>query len=225
MLANQRSAGFLGIETKFYDTGLAPLNIAAVRDWSSSEFDPAGLGCISAPAQGDGPSDRDGKKCVIKSVQIQGNITGSTWEAFANPLAGCAVFVALVLDTQTNGAQLSSEQVYTNPADADLTIADPLRNMQYSSRFRVLKTWDLNLDAKTMSESQVGPVSQFSGTGRHAEFSCYLDGLNIPVNFTGTTSVVANVVDNSLHLIANAANANLGWAPAISYNARIRFQG
>lgn len=46
---------------------------------------------------------------------------------------------------------------------------------------------------------------------------------DIPVTFTNTTADVANVADNSLHLIGFCTSTNFG--PTLSYNSRMRFVG
>jgi len=72
---NQRSAGFLGIEKKFYDTALIAGDLTAPTDGTGSEFDPSTTSMISTPAQGDSEQNRDGKKILIKSVQVTGVVT------------------------------------------------------------------------------------------------------------------------------------------------------
>jgi len=47
--------------------------------------------------------------------------------------------------------------------------------------------------------------------------------LGIKVNYQGTTETVANITDNSLHVIGFTTAIAMG--PAISYNARLRFVG
>jgi len=71
-IANQRSGGFLGIEKKFYDTGLTSAALTAPTDATGGEHDPSSTSMISTPAQGDSEQNRDGKRIVIKSVQITG---------------------------------------------------------------------------------------------------------------------------------------------------------
>lgn len=222
-LANQRTAGFLGIESKFFDLGVVPTTLTGVANWASCEADPAATLCLSCPAQGDGEQSRDGKKCVITSVQIAGVVTRPSYEGEINPPGAYQVFLALVLDTQTNGAQLNSEDVYVNTAGSLTAAVVPDRNLQYSSRFRVLRTWTLDMTPVTMTSEG---ANLFSAPSMQKVFEGYVGNLNIPVNFTGTTAVVTNVVDNSLHLVFNTNNpSGATHAPTLCYNSRIRFQG
>jgi len=216
--SNVRIGGFLGIENKFYDTSLTAA-LTASTNWAGAEHDPAGVLCISAPAQGDGESNRDGKKINITSAHVTGTIYCA---AQANQTASDAapvVFIALVLDMQTNGAQLNSEDVYTNPLGNSIANVNPLRNLQYSKRFKVLKTKTLQLPVPSITYD--GTNIEQSGFVR--SFRMDISKMALPVTFTATTAGVANVVDNSLHIIAVATNIDM--APAISYNARIRFVG
>lgn len=220
LAANVRTGGFLGMTTKFYDTAVAGAIIASPTDCSGGEVDPATVLCISAPAQGDGEQNRDGNRALIKSAFITGILEAAPQ---ANQTAGDAAsawMVALVLDTQTNGAQLNSEDVYVNPSAATLLAGQPLRNLQYSSRFRVLKTVKGHFSQPNMA---------YDGTnieqgGARTPFTMSWSG-SLPVQFKGgaTAAGVAGVADNSLHVIAFTTGTDL--APVIRYNARVRFQG
>lgn len=215
---NARSAGFLGMELKFYDTARAALALTAPTDASGAEADPTTLNCISAPAQGTSEKQRDGRKIVIKSVSIRGNVRTA---AQANQTAAdvaSSVFVALVQDCQTNAAQLASENVFTNPSSAATLATAPFRNLEYIRRFKVLKTKRIVLPQ---------PMMVYDGTnveqgGQIIPFEFHKK-VNIPVNFTSTTEGVSNVADNSLHVIAYTDATSL--APELNYNSRIRFMG
>lgn len=219
-IANTRTAGFLGLEKKFYDTTLAPTALNAPTDASAGEFDPSSTSMISTPAVGDGEQNRDGKRIVIKSVQVTGHLHTAGVEATTAPSAQCRAFVALVLDTQTNGAQLNSEDVFKN-LSADATLATcPIRNLLFASRFRVLKSLEVDLTPPSLASSA---LNDFSWNSVSQEFDWFIP-MDLPVNFNaGTTASVANVIDNSLHIIAYCTNGVS--TPVISYNARIRFMG
>lgn len=218
---NIRTAGYLGIERKFLDCYASSVPIPAPSDCSGGEMQPEGgcTNCISAPAQGDGEQNRDGRKIGIKNVFVTGSVAATAETDQADASAAPTIFVALVLDTQANGATVVSEQVFTNPNDTPLVNAYPLRNLQYSSRYRVL-------DHKTIP---LGPGHAFTdgaNTGTeniaHVPFVLGFKG-DIPVTFTSTTADVANVTDNALHIIAFGTGTQ--YTPLLSYNSRIRFVG
>lgn len=215
---NQRTGGFLGMENKFYDTVLANKVLTAPTDGSGAEIDPATHNCISAPAQGDGEQNRDGRKMVINNVFVNGMlrlVPSINATAIAAPVK---VYVALVQDKQTNGAQLNSEDVFINPAGVDNTAASPLRNLEQSSRFRVLAIHECILNPLTASYD--GTNIEIGGDNCSFKLS---KKVNIPVMFTGATEGVSSVTDQSLHLIGYVSN--VGFSVRIDYNSRIRFTG
>lgn len=215
---NPRTGGFLAMENKFYDTAVNAKAIVAAGSMAGLETDPLTYNCISAPAQGDGESNRDGKKIIINSVDVNGVILISQQINQTIADYGAKIMIALVQDTQTNGAQLNSEDVYTNPGTSAITCASPFRNLQYSTRFKVLAVHQVIIQP---------PPLAYDGTNMEQAGSFYdfrfNKKVNIPVTFTGTTEGVANVVDNSLHVISMASDVLL--IPTLYYNARIRFKG
>lgn len=219
---NLVSAGFLGIERKFYDTNLASTALVAPTDASGAEFDPSATSMISTPAVGDGEQNRDGKRINILSVEVTGSVAQNGLETQPSPPTGQKVYVALVLDTQSNAAQMNSEDCFKNTNAAAITAISPLRNLLFAQRFRVLKSQVLDLTPVTVSHFA---VDSFSWGGTFKTFKWYLRfPKGLPVNFNaGTTASIANVIDNSLHIIAYT-NTTTG-APTIAYNARIRFVG
>jgi len=221
MVANAATMGFLGIEKKFYDTAKADTAIAANTDLTGGEYDPSSTSMLSTPTQGDGEQQRDGKRIVIDSVIIKGHVVLPATEAAADPYEATKVFVAIVLDTQTNAAQMSSEDCFKSLAASSRMNCEPLKNLLSGSRFRILKSQGFDVTPNTLTGTiTTGPYAHY---GVQREFDWYIPFKGgLPVNFNaGTTASVANVVDNSVHVIAfaTATGAYLG------YNARIRFQG
>lgn len=219
-VANLRTGGFLGMERKFYDTTKIGSALTTSVDGSGGEHDPATVNCISAPAQGDGEQNRDGNRIVIYSADVTGVIQ---IDKQANQTAtdnAPMVTVALVLDKQTNGAQLNSEDVYTNPANDAIVSATLLRNLQYSSRFQVLKMTEVDFATPSMTFDG----SNIEQCGQHRRFRLHWKGM-LPVQFKGgaTGAGISGVNDNSLHVIAYTSSPDA--APSISYLARIRFRG
>lgn len=216
---NVRTAGFLGIELKFYDTSLAGLAIPAPADATGGELDPSTTILFNSVVQGDGESQRDGRQISMRSIGIKGlinvNVQANQTVADVAPI----VFLALVLDTQTNGATIASENVYVNKSGNAMLAAHPFRNLQFSKRFQVLKTLTLSLEQPEMTYD--GTNIEQGGYDTPFQMFVNLDG--ITVNYSGTTETVANITDNSLHLIGYASGVTT--VPLIYYNARLRFVG
>jgi len=220
-VANAVSMGFMGIEKKFLDTAKSATTVAATAALTGGEYDPSSgcTGCLSCPAQGDTEQSRDGKRIVIDSLILKGCIQNVANDALADPSASVKIFVAVILDTQTNGAQLNSEDVFKNLGNtADLVVC-PTKNLLFGSRFRILKSHVFDVTATGL----VPTTATYGFNGVRRDFDWYIPFKGgLPVNLNaGTTADVANVIDNSLHVVAFATVAT----STITYNARIRFQG
>ncbi len=215
---NIRTAGFLGAELKFFDSHQNDTAITAPADAAGGELDPTTLNCLFAPTQGTGAENRDGRRVSMKSLLIVGNVICASQANQTVPEEASSVFIAVVLDKQTNAAQLNSEDVFHNESgDASLAAA-PLRDLERSTRFRVLKTW--KLDFQVVSAAFDGTNIEQAGLVQH--FEGFI-GLNVPVEFVANGGSISDIQDNSLHVIAYCTNT--GLAPALNYNARIRFMG
>jgi len=216
---NERTAGFLGMEMKFYDTSLVASALTAPADSSGGEHDPSGVITLNTVTQGDGESQRDGRKIIMKSIMLKGHIDVPAQADVTATDDGCKIMIALVLDTQTNGATISSENVFSNPSANSANAPNVFNNLQYSKRFRILKRLDLVLNPPPLSYDGTNIEMQ----GMKRAFKIYKTLNDIVVNYTANTENVANIVDNSLHVIAFCNEINM--APTINYNARLRFVG
>jgi len=130
------------------------------------------------------------------------------------------VYVALVLDTQTNGAQLNSEDVFSNPSANIATAAGPLRNMSYTERFKVLKKKKIRIPMLSLTYDG----TNIEQSGVQVPFSMFvkLGGLQTKFQSGTTTGYVGTIVDNSLHVICYS---NSALPVTVSYNARLRYVG
>lgn len=217
---NRRTGGLLGLEYKFYDTSLVASALTSPTDCSGGEHDPATVLCLSAPAQGSSEIQRVGRSIRICRLDVVGNCAIPETSAKTSLTDMPNIFIAIVLDTQTNGAQLNSEDVYKNTA-AEATLATRIyRNMSNTSRFRVL--------AQKLIRFQDLSATNNTTTGSITQHGCFMPWqfhlkMNLPVKFSvgGTSAGVASVEDNSLHLIAFTNST--AYLPEISYNARIRY--
>lgn len=224
-LANAATAGFLGIEKKFLDTAKADTAVASAAALTGGEYDPSSgcTGCLSCPSEGDNEQQRDGKKFVIDSLIIKGYVrnektTGDGVEASTK------VFLAIVLDTQTNGAQMNSEDCFKNLLGTAAGVVNPMKNLLSGNRFRILKSQVFDLTP----HGAFAASATYGANEVRREFDWYIPFKGgLPVRLkdgdlnSGKNADVANVVDNSLHVIAFSTLTGA----LIGYNARIRFQG
>ncbi len=215
---NQRTGGFLGIELKFYDTAGSSIAFVAPSDSAGGEMNQSATIGPTTITQGDGEQQRDGRKATIKSVFLNGMIEVPIQVNQTATETTPVYYICLVQDMQTNGALLNSEDVFTNPGAIAKLSSSPLRNLQFSSRFRVL--------SRTRIESRQ-PTVVYDGTnieqgGFQIPFTLSWKG-NMNVTYKGTTETIANTVDNSISVIGFSSNVSA--APTLSYNCRCRFVG
>lgn len=219
---NTRTGGFLGIELKFLDCAWNAVTINSSSDGAGGELQPSS-GCtdaISVPQQGDGESQRDGRKYAIKSVWVSGTIDTTPKEDQGDMLETAGTFFALVLDTQANGSTVNSEDVYLNPSSGTLAmLPQPLRNLQNSKRFRILAT------------KYVPPGGVVAGTdGTNTNSLNVQNAMCVSLNWkgeiicdsTGTTADVASAADNAIHLICYSGGL---YSKKFTGKSRVRFVG
>lgn len=216
---NTRTGGFLGIEHKFYDTSLAAAALTANTDTAGGEHNPSATITLNTVVQGDGQSQRDGRKIVMKKIMIRGiiDIAGAIDQTVMPREA--MIFIALVLDTQANGALIVSETVFENKGATALLNASLFNAMERSSRYKILKRLSFSMPSQQVAHD--GTNIEISAKTRPWQMMVNLKDLN--VLYSGTTETIVNIVDNSLNLIAWCTNTDT--VPRISYNARLRFVG
>jgi len=121
------------------------------------------------------------------------------------------------MDRQSNGVQLSAEDVYgTNDPEVP-----GRRVVANSSRFKILKTWLIELhDTVAMTD---GAATASIG-GMIVPFGAYLK-LNQQVNFVAGAGAgtIADFRDVSFHMIACQMNNQAD--DLVSYTSRVRFLG
>jgi len=217
---NARTGGYLGIEKKFYDTSVVADALVANADWSSAELDPAGgLNCLNAVPLADTEQGRDGRHIAMTSIHLRGTITVNPQVDQIAMAIAPIVYLALVLDRQTNGAQMSSETVYLNQSADVSCLSAPFRNLQYIERYKILKTWSTTI----MPEQASYDGTNIEVAGQTIPFQMNVELQGLKVHFTGTTEVVGSIQDHSLHLIGVCTHA--GMDPKVNYNSRLRFYG
>lgn len=219
---NARTGGFLGQELKFYDTSLVSGTLLAPTDAAGGEHDPSATVVLNSVVQGDGEQQRDGRKITMKSLYMNGIIQIAPQASQSSGDSATIIFIAVVLDTQTNGATIVSELVYTNESASAILAAAPMRNLQQADRFRVLAVKKFTMQNPNIA-NDTGSTGGIVTNGLTRPFKMYVKLGNMVVTYKGTTETVANITDNSLHVIAYCSNAAL--VPKISYNARLRFMG
>ena len=220
---NKRLGGFEGLELKFADFAIDALPVSTAAGLTGGELAPTIAGCFNAVPRGDGPNQRLGRFFRMRSLQFSLLVRHGPINSLSGiPPSDAVVFIAVVLDKQTNGAQLSSEDVYINPNGGVLTNGCPLRNLEHTDRFRVLatRTCKLNVSGNLGYAYDTVAADILHNLGAiEKKVTINLRLKNKKVLMTDTTGVIANIQDNSVHLIAFTNVTNV----TISANARMRF--
>ncbi len=212
----------LGIELKFYDQKLLGAALTAPTDATGGEHDPSATVMMNTVVQGDGESNRDGRKITMKSIYVEGLVKTAKQATQSATDNQTLIFIALVLDTQCNGATINSEDVYVNPGASQVTAAGPLRNLKFTQRFKVLATrrFVIQNPAITNDTGATGGVIQNGLTKR---FKIFKNLNNTETTYSASTETVANITDNCLHMVAWCSDTEM--APQMSYVSRLRFVG
>ncbi len=213
--ANVRTGGFMDLERKFKDFNRN--SDAFTLAWAGGEMDPSTANSLSVVAQGDGESERDGRVYHIHSVHLKGLLNISGAESQVTPLNDIVARLALVWDTQTNGAQLNAEDVFLTIGSGE--DVNSFRNLQNSKRFIVLKDKTFRFKQEQIAE---GAANLFAWGQAQIPFKINKTFKTpIKVRCSGTTAAVTSVTDNSLHLIGTATDIKM----LLTYQSRIRFTG
>lgn len=221
---NARVGGFMGIELKYRDSSRVGAVLQATSNASNGVHDPATRGLLNDIDQGDGPNQRDGRQVRLKNITVKGQIRIGPETGLSGPDNVPRIFIALVLDKQTNGVQMASESAFVNPSNVPNLCCDPFLNLETSQRFRILKTCHLGpKDFAGCHTMGTYPAGQLAENGLTIPFTMFADLKSLPVNYLGTTGTAANVADNSLHIVAWCNDVTTD--PVLDYNCRIRFVG
>lgn len=217
-MALRQSAAFTQ-ELKYFDAGVFGTAIAASTTMAGLENDPDTANMLGAIAQGDGANNREGRQTLIKSVFVNGHVLIPIRSDQTDMPVGQTFFIALILDTQTNGAQFNSEDVYVNTgSDAQLAV-HPMRELENTKRFRVV-------DSVTLVTPQLSAFNDGAATasvsGVHIPFKLSWSG-NLKQHWTSGTGAVTACSDNSFHVLA--ACTTTAGTPVIYYQSRVRFLG
>lgn len=209
-------------ETKFFDTTFSG-STSVATDASGAELDPSTVLCLNAMAQGDTQNTREGNRTVVTGCSIRGQATLAATQDSADPVGSPFVRLFLVQDKHTTGGnatggeQLNSEDVFVNNLASANGAALVFRNRNRSSRYKVL--------ASTIIQMPNRP-SQTDGTNTGAQgaawvpFDIYWKG-NMKVKHSANNGTIADIVDNSLHVIGYSSQS----AVQIVYAARVDFVG
>lgn len=206
-------------DNHYFDTERTVTNIAAnATDWTFSEYDPntSAMLCLFAPVIGDDISNRTGRKIFVKKIRVSGFINIPAESAQTTGSEACNIRLILYQDKQTNGAQAQGEDVISSGAANGAT--NMFQNVSNLGRFKVWKEKRWNIAGLDYA----GASGAFVANGQVRSFKISIKP-NCYVNYNATNGgTVADVVDNSFHIIA-ITNSASGVTPSLQYKVRTVF--
>lgn len=232
-VARARGAAVSG-EMKYFDCDNNTTNLAAVTTtWVAATLvnplttinlgDPAIVtpNCLFAPKVSAALNGRIGRKVKVMKIKVRGQIICPPQTGQAAADISCKVRILLVMDKQTNAAAMASANLLQDASGSNATIAT-FQNPNNFGRFQVLKDKTMDFGNVSMAGSSVGVAIDQAGLVRSFKFTRKFR-VPVTVNFNATNGgTVADIIDNSFHLIA-AAN-NISYAPQISYYSRVSYK-
>lgn len=170
-------------ELKFFDTALA-FNFDATGEVPAT-------GQLTLIPQGDTESTRDGRIAYIKSIQIRG---AAVYNAVSGgqTVSSSALYLALVLDTQANGAAAAITDVFTSSA-----MQSNMLNLNNSQRFRIIKKWELPINSMAGVSTNWGVVTVLVN---------FYKRCNIKIDWSSTAGAISELRSNNLFLVAGCLN-------------------
>lgn len=224
MPLNRRIGGYVGKELKWNDTVYTG-NI--VRTKTGAVAEDATAQSLTNISPGTGPTQRDGIKVMIKHIFIQGQIAfvGCLDQSAGPPPAAVAdstvpsIKLWLVMDRQTNGAQMTSTE-FLNQDHSNTYNSVTFRNLENSTRFKVLA------EKTIMARSLPGHSAVTSGM--IIPFKMKATNVDCYQRYIGTDGTVGSIADCSLHLLCmksyyDSGSADLTSDATLTYVARTRF--
>lgn len=208
---------------KYFDTLVAARGITGSNVWASTVFDPTGTNCLFAPTQGAAINQRIGGKVRIMKIKIRGRIEKQSAVGLSSLPQQQTVRIMLVHDKQTNATQMTGTQLMMGDAAQSIdTIVNTYQNLENFGRFRVLK--DKKFSFGNQNSTGTSPAIQWGADVRQFKFS-YSFGSGMEIRFNATNGgTIADIVDNSFHIVANSNATGANLIPNISYVCRVCFK-
>lgn len=212
---NYRTGGFERLESKFVDYNFEQLDVS--DDWNDAASDPATALTLTACAQGDGESNRNGRKCTFTSIEVHAKLRLAPLRAQTqSPSSNRNIRVVMYQDTQTNQAQQGGGvNVFDVSASSQIL---SFRNLKHNKRFKIL--YDKTHRLEYSSGAGISASSDWVGDHKDIVIK---KKLNMPVLFQSTTAVIGSITDNSIHMLAITDAP--GNQVAFAYTSRARFTG
>ncbi len=219
-------------EMKYFDTERAAQALTDSADWAGTEHDPnttqeaspvANPNTLFSPIQGTAINQRIGRQAKIYKIKIRGHLQVVRQASATIADNGCLARLILVQDMQTNSAQMQGEDLMADPTTNTASAAvDCFQDLKNFGRFKVWKDKIITIQNPNMGISTTTTTNVQQGIVRPFSFSLtFKDPIVVRFN-AGVAGTVADIVDNSFHIIANCDDVTL--IPTIAYISRVCYK-
>jgi len=190
-------------ELKFFDTYLLATDCGEAANLSDGMVSiycgPIANGPLFNPGIGDNLNARNDRRVIVRSWHVKLSLQLLPIDNGTKIPQGITVFVALIQDKTTNGAQCAPSDVFVNQSGDQNLLMCLQRNPYRGARFEVLRSERVDMTPKDFDVLDIAVPDQTATSGRweHLEFFIPLD---VEVNWKGNSSTISDVVDNSWHI-------------------------
>jgi len=215
---------------KYFDSELASTNItASSSSWAGTELDPdtvpvASIDTLFAPTVGSAINQRVGREVKVHKIKVRGIVQVPIQGSVAAGDTPCNVRLILYQDMQTNAAQAQGEQLMRDPTTASALVVNTVfQSLDNFGRFRVLKDKNMAFQNPNIA-NDTGSTGGIVQQGLIRTFKMNVKFRKpVSVRFNAVSGgTIADIVDNSFHIIGQCSSASL--APAVAYNCRVCYK-
>lgn len=212
-----RTGGFYGAgsqELKFLDVTTIDA-VVAVDSWIVQN-----AGSVLNIPQGTTQSQRDGRKCVIKSLGWHFDISQDAIAAgTATPPGPTKVRVIMYLDKQCNGATATNTDLVVDGGSVNCALT--FNNLSNSGRFRTLmdRTYILQ---PTAGGGPSAANCEWAGAGVSDSF---YKKCNIPMEFSDTAGAISEIRSNNIcWMLCTNMIGQVGGATPVRFDGTLRIR-
>ena len=204
-------------EHKYFDQNVVINPVPSSISWASTMVDDATALTLFSPAQGAAINERIGREVDIHKIRINGSFWVDKNNAATASVDPEFIRLALVVDTQTNAAQMSGADLF---GGSTIGYWNNFQNLNNFGRFRVLKDKLILIEDPNFGSSAVAGTDYINGKAKQFKWTIsFKKPLRVRFNGSGSATV-ASIVDNSLHLVANSSISGIGTVKLL-YASRI----
>lgn len=171
-------------------------------DWTGA------IALLNGVPRGDDIEERTGRQITMRSLELCVEFRNAPPGSTPVPTL---IRAMIVYDKQPNGTALTTAQVLNVVGTLNAAISP--RNLEYRSRFQVIRDTRSTLPSAELTDYRDGP-----------KYFKYYGTMNLPVTYnSGDAGTVADITTGSLYLIVISDANPAGALPSFTYTSRLRY--